>query len=935
MKMEIVDAFHKQVITNNSSAPVFTIEFNLHWDILAFMRDEYPEEGERARLGDVITLTQHSIYNQALTCAEYMEQTWPCTGAQLLAVVQEAVDAQESPSGSAIARELSDRTRVSAKISQKSFTLVADGTLDAIGEIAQQIAWLGSALRSGNDREGRPMQCTPSIKRILGKLRPRDKTTESYSRTVYLHFEIKSDKARLGPFGSNGSCWKSMFRSPVVVMGYPVRQRPRNWPGLEIPLHMMAGLVRSRSVNEFLGRWYIKGFSSMLVAVGHGDDVYIWHHLYNANGDRISYTDVDDAVIDIDNLSVHDLASARHIVGWCNKASYWAGEIVLLFPFLLFSFLFSSYLYFYFFLSFFFPSIFLLLVFFLFLSISLLIFPLPLLYLYYLANPNLLGHGCIAQSKRGADICCGIGSSQAKYDVKHSKLPPPSRDLALEKVSLSLGQTIITGGCTFGVSKKDTPIHVSKAGYIDKLRWISQKYVVFWDEDDKRGWMVDGSSALLHLVRGSLEHSRTDKFRSQFMFDFSKLRDRSTLEHDSPIDVLLDPEHRRLPVYPAREETYTETVTTAGGTTETVTKTKTTYKNFGNLVEELYECLEKMIDHKSMVENPKGFNPKARLLRLREHLEGWDFRDLTENRSPFDLRVATLRTGAFDWVDLTRSARAVTLFGRGFGELLTPAGDSNRAACSAWRSVPRGKYYLCVSVTDLQELMRDHNLGTEWKHGIVIAPGLAWMNPHRKSPFDQCPCEREGPQRSHRACSSPVQRIISTKLHVQTLMQGEALDLNECENGAVIFAGGWMWSDSGEPGDNSGVSAALDETVSASSSTGASAPQPSRSTFSPRPEAPISSSSVSSTAQTGSNAIRLGSSIPDTGSSSVVPSTDTLSADLSPITTTERGPDAHTSSTSSGEKRRSSLVQLASELPILRRFRRQSKGKMSGLGQPQ
>jgi len=380
------------------------------------------------------------------------------------------------------------------------------------------------------------------------------------------------------------------------------------------------------------------------------------------------------------------------------------------------------------------------------------------------------------------------------YAIKRSGLPQASRDFALEKISFSCGQ-ILTGGCTFSIGKKDTPIHISRDGYIAKLRWITQKYVVLWDENEKRGWLLNGIGALLHLLRGSLEYSRTDKFKSTFLFDFAKFKDSQGLEHDSAVGVLLEHENRRLAIYPSKEEIHTKTTTKEDGTTETVTKMNTTFIRLENKVEELYECLEKMVEHKSQIENTNGINAK---IRVRRHLEGWEFRDLATNRDPFYLHVATLPSKAFSWVELTRSIQAVTLFGRGFGELLAPATESGQTACSSWNTVPKENYYLCASVADLRDIIGEFG-GDMSTNPIVIAPELIWQNPSRNSPFEQCPCTGQ-PEPSH---YFPVQQIVPSKLQ-RALPSKGSLELDGCDHGAVIFGQWscfqWIWPDSGHAG---------------------------------------------------------------------------------------------------------------------------------------
>lgn len=96
-----------------------------------------------------------------------------------------------------------------------------------------------------------------------------------------------------------------------------------------------------------------------------------------------------------------------------------------------------------------------------------------------------------------------------------SGLPGPHAGCALEKVSISGGK-FVTTGVSVGIGIRDKPIHVSRNGYVDKLQWIHKKYVVFRDEENKRGWLVNGTSALLHLLRTSLRLNTVDDSVSHF-----------------------------------------------------------------------------------------------------------------------------------------------------------------------------------------------------------------------------------------------------------------------------------------------------------------------------------------------------------------------------------------------------------------------------------
>ncbi|KAH8661614.1 hypothetical protein BGZ60DRAFT_530564 [Tricladium varicosporioides] len=78
------------------------------------------------------------------------------------------------------------------------------------------------------------------------------------------------------------------------------------------------------------------------------------------------------------------------------------------------------------------------------------------------------------------------GAADAEYEIRRSRLPGPNTDYILEKVSISGGK-FVTGGASFRIGIKDTPVHVSQNDYVSKLKWISKKFVVMWDDEEKRG----------------------------------------------------------------------------------------------------------------------------------------------------------------------------------------------------------------------------------------------------------------------------------------------------------------------------------------------------------------------------------------------------------------------------------------------------------------
>ena len=299
-----------------------------------------------------------------------------------------------------------------------------------------------------------------------------------------------------------------------------------------------------------------------------------------------------------------------------------------------------------------------------------------------------------------------------------------------------------------------------------KLKWISKKFIVLWDESDKRGWLINGTSGLLHIVRASLEHDSTDKFKSEFMFKKEDMQEPSEPHQaDSAVEILLNSKNKELKIYPEKGD----------------------FIRFEDRVDHFYNILEKIIDHQVKVAGQNGVKLK---LRARKHLEGWDFMDLATDRDPFYPRVTTLQTIGKGWVDFTRSIHAITLFGRGFGEIIQPADASN--SCPRWVKLPVGGYYLAASVSDLLEIMDVY--GNRNANPMKLTENLIWHSPDKI--FEPCRC-------TSRKCeehSDLVQVLLPSKFR-NILPKRNPVQLER--PGAVVFGHNtnfkWYWKDTEDP----------------------------------------------------------------------------------------------------------------------------------------
>lgn len=343
----------------------------------------------------------------------------------------------------------------------------------------------------------------------------------------------------------------------------------------------------------------------------------------------------------------------------------------------------------------------------------------------------------------------------------------------------------MTGGLAFAIGVRQNPSHLIRESYLDKLRWIEKKYVVMWDEEGKRGWLVNGTSALLHLARASLKGHSEDSSSAAFMLDPSKIRDAKLHGADSAARILSDARNRNLEIHPDKMERSDEVNQSRVGVAMSRSQTtKEAHFLFESLVEKHYHVLEQMMDYQRHAAGGNGVKLKS---RSRKYLEGWDFANLVTDLD-FHPRVATLHAMGYSWVDFIRYIDAITLLGRGFGDLILPV--ETRSMCSMWKTLPTQRYYLASTTTDLKEIIKQFQNGrTEETH---LVPGLLWHCPTNGT--TSCQCKERTVREEIRGANGdhhdPVQVILP--LACSDLLQTCTPSKME-GNGAVVFGHNVTW----------------------------------------------------------------------------------------------------------------------------------------------
>ena len=358
----------------------------------------------------------------------------------------------------------------------------------------------------------------------------------------------------------------------------------------------------------------------------------------------------------------------------------------------------------------------------------------------------------------------------------------------LEKVSLTAGK-YLTPGVSFAVGVRDIPVHLNRKPYLTKLNELRHKIFVFWDTEAKRGFLVNGLDGLLHLLRATLKHYETDEYMSLVLVSKSeniaepKSQDPFKPSTESGIyafNILRDENNMKLPILPDKDDVEAESEDPK------LLRRKKKFVRLEDRVEELYNILEILIDHQLEKAGQSGMRIKT---HARRRLEGWDFKDLVSDNDPISPLVETIEAVGKGWVDFIRSIQAVTLFGKGFGDIIQPLDE----ICSHWRQLPEGEFYLAARISDLEMIMETKN-GNDMEVPRRICDDISWFSP--TPPSEVCPCSNSRVQRH----SNPVQVLWPTLL-TNRLRLTKRVPLHP--EGAVIFGHNarfkWSWGDHGDP----------------------------------------------------------------------------------------------------------------------------------------
>jgi hypothetical protein len=335
-------------------------------------------------------------------------------------------------------------------------------------------------------------------------------------------------------------------------------------------------------------------------------------------------------------------------------------------------------------------------------------------------------------------------------------------------------------GLNMRINQREQPTKLMRfSDYPGLLGFIAKNAVVFFDAAERRSWLVDGASALLHLVRNSLQRDQRDYDRGrspyEWIFSQNKLQhERTGLTSDqAALKTLKNPTNLDLKLYGI-------------GVIERDGQMVEKYVTLRDRISKIACWLEILLEAPAHADSNgiqilQSTNPH-------KYLTGYDILDVVDPEKAVHTRIVYFKTRGDGWMDLLPSYNATAIFGTGFGDLICPKDAASM--CSHWKTVPTRQDHLCVSVSTLKLLHERYMERSEPTSEVgEMVNKLLWRS--KSHPFEICQCTAGHPLRENEHLD-PRQFLESPKSKWKPRMKSRpsvCVDIATLQDtGAVVFA---------------------------------------------------------------------------------------------------------------------------------------------------
>lgn len=532
-------------------------------------------------------------------------------------------------------------------------------------------------------------------------------------------------------------CWRNLFQNPVIADGYPICARVIGEEGLQLSLQMMLLLGQAPSITSYQGATMLKGFNSLFVPMACRGSSILWHFLLNQDETRLSYNLGLEQVSESYALDDATLQSRRHFVGWTQAADVVAG----------------------------------------------------------------MRHIAFAAMRVSKAKTAYTGSKHATYDIEQSNTDLSRPAFAtLSAVNINVSK-VVGVGMTLNRGKKDIPPALTGRGvYERQVASTGDWNIIMHDTLDRRAWLLDGASALVHICiaglhscdkLGKLVAEANDEDEEDFKPKLDQLKYPQGREGlSSAVNVLLKNNNRGIQIFPDIKQEEKSARNSETGVYEKRIEQVTTWWRWQDLVTEKFAILELLHD-----QSVRRRNCPATDIRLpfgSHSIEGFEFDDIVQGSSPLQPRVTKVHSSYGGWLNFSNEIDAITLFASGFGELIKPAeafsGSASRAKCGQRASCPTGYDYLVAPLSVLEQIhKKGRTRKTQLDDSVRLGDKSYWHD--TLAPLEHCECAR-------RRCGIKTVKLHSGSSRSQQSEIGAPPEevFKRFARGAVIFGSGETYS---------------------------------------------------------------------------------------------------------------------------------------------
>jgi hypothetical protein len=334
-----------------------------------------------------------------------------------------------------------------------------------------------------------------------------------------------------------------------------------------------------------------------------------------------------------------------------------------------------------------------------------------------------------------------LGSDTANYlNIEYSGADDAETSLKFAGATLGFQQFGIAQ-FDFTLGPKDGKCHFQRSGPYKRIICAAEKTsVVLYDTAEKRAWLVPASDVMLHMA-----HHRN------WLDPFEVNGERIKLLATSP-------------AAPSAKEILLKSASIDLSDCEK-------YK-FKDMVIDIWSLLEFLIDQNVRRDRMPGTAIHG---TLRDVIQGYEFKAVVEERSPFRRKQKSIDKTNGGWPTLIRDIDALVLFANGYQDVIRPLTPNNhQSLCCLWKSVPKWKDYLTTSVRTLKDLY--DVAGCRLNQTFLTSTHLQW---HRGNSTLFEPCKTPG---AYRCQCVRLQKIVPKSAIGHVVPPGLLAD-----DGAVIF----------------------------------------------------------------------------------------------------------------------------------------------------